>query len=442
MKKVLILGAGHVTKPLVDYLIDTCGYQVTMAARTVSKADKIIANRSLGKAVSWAADQEELLDRLVGEHDIVVNMIPKAHHVMVVCLCLKHGKHMVSTSYEIAPVKAFDKEAKDKQVLILNELGEDPGMDHMGTQILLEEIRAEGGRVVSLNSYGSGLPSFKYNNNPLGYKFSWEPKGVFLAARVPAVHLHEGKTIVVPGDQLFDNHWLVDIEGLGTFETYPNKDCTRYLEHFGLGEDVTFYRGLLRFSGYCNNMRSFIALDLLNDRDIYDFKSQTYRQFAASLINCDEGENVEHAFASFLKVDKNADIINRLRWIGIFKDRPISIDRGSKLDVLVDLMLKKMTYAPGETDMTIIHIEIIAEFPDHHREKRLATMVMDGIPNGDSAMSLAVGLPPAIATRFIFEGRIKASGVQMPPTLPELYKPLLEELTNYGFEFKRRTIKL
>jgi saccharopine dehydrogenase-like NADP-dependent oxidoreductase len=442
MKRVLILGAGHVTKPLVDYLIDTCGYQVTMAARTVSKGDKIIANRPQGNAVSWAADQEEILDRLISEHDIVVNMIPKAHHVMIVRLCLKHGTDMVSTSYEIPPVKALDQEAKDKQVLILNELGEDPGMDHMGTQMLLDEIRAEGGKVVSLNSYGSGLPSFKYNNNPLGYKFSWEPKGVFLAAQAPAVYLKEGKRIAVPGDQLFDDHWLVDIEGLGTFETYPNKDCTRYLEHFGLGEDVTFYRGLLRFSGYCNNMRSFIALDLLNDGDTYEFKNRTYRQFAASLIGCDEGDNVELDFASFLKVENNADIINRLRWIGIFEDRPISIERGSKLDVLVDLMLQKMTYAPGETDMTIIHIEIIAEFPDHHREKRLATMVRDGIPNGDSAMSLAVGLPPAIATRFIFEGRIKASGVQMPPTLPELYKPFLEELANYGFEFRRRTIKL
>ena len=441
MKKVLILGAGHVTKPLVDYLIDTCGYQVTMAARTVSKAEKIIANRPLGNAVNWASDQEELLDRLVGENDIVVNMIPKAHHVMVVRSCLKHKKDMVSTSYEIPPVKAFDTEAKDKQVLILNELGEDPGMDHMGTQMLLDEIRAEGGRVVSLNSYGSGLPSFKYNNNPMGYKFSWEPKGVFLAAQVPAVYLKEGKRIPVPGDQLFDNHWLVDIEGLGTFETYPNKDCTRYLEHFGLEEDISFYRGLLRFSGYCNNMRSFIALDLLNDRDAYDFGGWTYRQFAASLIGYDETENVEHAVANYLKVDNNADIINRLRWVGIFNDCPISIERGSKLDVLMDLMLKKMTYTPGETDMTIIHVEIIAEFPDHHREKRLATMVMDGIPNGDSAMSLAVGLPPAIATRLIFEGRITACGVKMPPTLPELYQPVLEELTNYGFKFQRRTIK-
>ncbi len=442
MKKVLVLGAGHVTKPLVDYLIDTCGYQVTMAARTVSKAHKIIANRPGGNAVSWASDQEELLDRLVSENDIVVNMIPKTHHVMVVRACLKHGIDMISTSYEIPPVKAFDQEAKDKQVLILNELGEDPGMDHMGTQMLLDEIRAEGGRVVSLNSYGSGLPSFKYNNNPMGYKFSWEPKGVFLAAKVPAVYLKNGKRIPVAGDQLFDNYWLVDIEGLGVFETYPNKDCTRYLEHFGLEEDVSFYRGLLRFSGYCNNMRSFIALDLLNDQDSYEFKDQTYRHFTAWLVGCDEAEDVEHAIADYLKVNDNADIINRLRWIGIFEDRPISIERGSKLDVFVDLMLKKMTYAPGETDMTIIHIEIIAEFPDHRREKRLATMVKDGIPNGDSAMSLAVGLPSAIATRFILEGRITASGVHMPPTLPELYQPVLEELAKYGFEFQRRTVKL
>ncbi|NQS97574.1 MAG: saccharopine dehydrogenase NADP-binding domain-containing protein [candidate division Zixibacteria bacterium] len=442
MKKVLIIGAGHVTKPIVDYFIDTCGYQVTMAARTVSKAERIIANRSLGIPVSWASDQEELLDRLISENDIVVNMIPKAHHVMVTKLCLKHRKDMVTTSYEIPPVKAFDEEAKQRDVLILNELGEDPGMDHFGTQMLLDEIQADGGKVISLHSYGTGLPSFKYNNNPMGYKFSWEPKGVFLAAQVPAVYLKEGKKIPIPGDKLFDNHWLVNIEGLGTFETYANKDCTRYLKHFGLEENITLYRGLLRFSGYCNNMRNFIALGLLNDEDKYDFKGQTYRQFASSLVNGDPGENVEHEIAGYLKVDDNADIINRLRWIGIFKDQPISIEKGSKLDVLVDLMLKKMSYAPGETDMIIVHIEIIAEFPDNHREKRMATMLVDGIPNGDSAMSRAVGLPPAIAARLILEGRIIASGVHMPPTLPELYRPILEELATYGFEFRRRMVRL
>ncbi len=442
MKKVLILGAGHVTKPIVDYFIDKCGYHATMAARTVSKAEKIIAGRTLGNTASWASDQVDLLDRLVSEHDIVVNMIPKAYHVMVVQACLKHGKDMVTTSYEIPPVKAFDVEAKEKGILILNELGEDPGMDHFGTQMLLDEIRDESGRVISLHSYGSGLPSFKYNNNPMGYKFSWEPKGVFLAAQVPAVHFEKGKRIPVAGNQLFENFRYVDIEGLGTFESYPNKDCTRYIDHFGLDENVTFYRGLLRFSGYCNNMRNFIKLDLLNNDDQYNYKGKTYREFTASLISSKDSENVEHRVAEYLKVDDKADIINRMRWIGFFENIPVSLEKGAKLDVLLEMMLKKMKYAPGETDMTIIHIDIVAEFPDQHRERYLTTMVKDGEPNGDSAMSRAVGLPPAIAVRLILEGKIKATGVHMPPTLPGLYKSFMEELATYGFEFKRQTIKL
>ncbi|MFC1679841.1 saccharopine dehydrogenase C-terminal domain-containing protein [Elusimicrobiota bacterium] len=441
MKKVLVLGAGHVTKPLVDYLIETCGYQVTMASPRVEKSRKIIAGRPLGFCVRWKSDFGEALDRLISTHDIVVNMIPKSYHVNVAKACLKHRKSMVTTSYEIPAIKALDAEARERGILILNELGEDPGMDHFTTQMLLKDIQTAGGRVVSLRSYGSGLPSFEFNNNPFGYKFSWEPKGVFLAAQVPAVYLLEGKRIQVAGNELFDGHWLVDIDGLGTFETYPNKDCTRYLKHFGLPEDVTFYRGLLRFSGYCNNMRGLMTLDLLNDRDKFDLEGWTRRRFTASLIDRDPTADLEHEIARHLKIDGNADMINRLRWLGFFEDRPLPIQQGSRLDVLVALMLLKMQYAPGETDMTIIHVETIAEFYDR-REMRTATMVAHGTPYGESAMSRAVGLPPAIATRLIFEGRIKAKGVHMPPTLPDLHEPFLKELADHGFTFRRQTKQL
>ncbi len=440
MQKVLILGAGHVTKPTVDHLIDKQGCQVTMAARTVSKGEKVIAGRELGSVVGWASHQEEELDRLVQNHDIVINMIPKTHHVTVARACLKHRKSMVTTSYEIPPIKALDGEAKEQGILILNELGEDPGMDHLATQVLLEEIRNEGGRVVSLHSYGAGLPSFKYANIPLGYKFSWEPKGVFLAAQVPAVYLVEGKPVPIPGDRLFDNHVMVDIEGLGAFEAYPNKDVTRYLEPYGLEPDVTFYRGLLRFSGYCNNMRHFITLDLLNDKDKLEFQGKTFRDFASSLIGKENTPQLEVEFSDFLKVDGISDIMNRLRWLGLFEEETIQLENGSKLDAFVELLLKKLTYAPGETDMTIIHVELVADFPaSGRRERRTATMVRDGIPNGDFAMALAVGLPPAIAAKLIFEGAIEATGVRMPPNLPELRDPLLQELAHYGFEFTRRT---
>ena len=440
-KKVLILGAGMVTKPLVDYLLDTCGYEVTMASPRTEKGDKIIAGRPNGATTRWKSDHAEVLDRLVASHDIVVNMIPKAYHVMVAQVCLKHGKSMVTTSYEIPGIKALHEEAKKRGILILNELGEDPGMDHFATQMLLKDIDVAGGRVLSLRSFGAGLPSFASNNNPLGYKFSWEPKGVFLAAQVPAVHMLKGKAISVAGDALFDDHRLIDIDGLGTFEIYPNKDCTRYLKHFRLPEDVTFYRGLLRYSGACNTMRSFIAMGLLNDKEKMEFNGTTARSFTASLFDLDSSTNLESEVANFLKVEKNADIINRLRWIGLFEDRKLTLEKGSRLDAFVSLMLKKMRYAPGETDMTIIYVDILAEFGDR-REIRTATMVRHGIPNGDSAMSRAVGLPPAIATRFIFEGRIQAKGVHMPPTLPQLHEPFLKELAEHGFLFRRGRKKI
>ena len=442
MKKVLILGAGHVTKPIVDYLIGNCNYNVTMAARTVSKADKIIAGREKATAVPWANHEEEKLDKLISSHDIVINMIPKAYHVMVANLCLKHGKSMVTTSYEIPPIKELDSEAREKGILILNELGEDPGMDHFATQMLLDEIIADGGRIISINSYGSGLPSFKFNNNPMGYKFSWEPKGVFLAAQVPAKWLDKGKPVPIEGNKLFENFKMVDIEGLGTFEAYANKDVTRYVRPYGLPEDVTFYRGLLRFSGYCNNMRNFWKLDLLNDADKFEWKGKTFRDFAAILIKSKEASNLENEFAKYLGVDRLSDIMMRLKWLGIFDSSPIKIDSGSKLDVFVELLLKKLTYAPGETDMTIIHVDILAEFSNGNKEHRTATMVADGEPNGDSAMAKAVGLPPAIATKYIFDGIIKETGVHMPPTLPYLYKPFIKELANYGFVFEKRIRKV
>ncbi len=437
MKKVLILGAGHVTKPIVEYLTENCGYNVTMGARTVSKAEKIITGKPLASAVSWASHEEDKLDKLIAEHDLVINMIPKAHHLMVAKLCLKHQKSMVSTSYEIPPIKELDAEAKKSGILILNELGEDPGMDHFATQMLLDDINADGGKVIEIQSYGSGLPSFKFNNNPMGYKFSWEPKGVFLAAQVPAQYLVKGKPVPVDGDKLFENFKMVDIKGLGTFEAYANKDVTKYIKPYGLPEDVSFYRGLLRFSGYCNNMRAFWKLDLLNDKEKLDWNGKTFKDFSAFLIDTKPTEKLEDEFAKYLGVDHLSDIIMRLKWLGIFESEQIKTKNGSKLDVFIELLLKKLTYAPGETDMTIIHVDILAELPGGKQEHRTATMVADGEPHGDSAMAKAVGLPPAIAAKFILEGKIKETGVHMPPTLPYLYKPFMEVLAKYGFEFKR-----
>ncbi len=442
MKKVAIIGAGLMTKPLVDYFIEKCGYQVIMVNRTVSKAVKIIAGRALGKAVSWPDNDPNILDEVIKEVDIVISMVPKSIHIHVAKSCLRNGKSMMTTAYEIPELLALKNEVEEKGILILNELGEVPGMDHFGTQMVLDEIKEKGGRVISLNSYGSGLPSFESNNNPMGYKFSWDPRTVFVAAQTAAAYLKNGKKIEVPGDKLFEHFWYVDIDGLGTFESYPNKDVEKYVKPFGLDKNVSFYRGLLRFSGYCNHMRNVMALGLLKNDKVESFEGKTYRQFTASLINAESSDDIEQKLGQYLNVDYNADIIHRLKWLGFFDNIPVDLKKGTNLDILLDLMLKKMFYKPHEKDMIILHIDVLATFPGGRKEKQLATMVVEGIPNGESAMSRAVALPAAISAKLIIEGKIKATGVLMPPTLPELYKPVLDELSDFGFKFKRKTIIL
>ena len=440
MKKVAIIGAGMMTKPIADYLMEVCNYQVIMADQEVSKAKNVIKDRPLGKAVSLTIKDSHDLDPLVKEVDIVISMLPKPLHIHVAKSCLRQGKSLLTTSYEPPEVLELAGEAKKKRILFLNELGEDPGLDHLGTQMLLDEIRKKGGKPVDIKSYGCGVPAFEHNNNPMGYKFSWAPSGFFTAARTGAAYYVKGKRVEVPPDQLFEHFQLVDIDGIGTFETYPNRDCKKYLEPFGLSKDVSYYRGLLRYPGYCNNMRYLGEIGLFDSQEIKNFENVTYRQFTTSLLKTSLEKikgKLEEKLAEFLNLDINADFIHRLKWLGFFQDIPIKIKKGSRLDVLAERMLEKMSYKPHEKDMIIVHIEITAQFPGKPPEKRMATMIKEGIPYGDSAMSRAVGLPAAISARMILEGQITASGAHMPPTLPSIYPLILEELAKFGFVFKR-----
>jgi saccharopine dehydrogenase-like NADP-dependent oxidoreductase len=364
---------------------------------------------------------------------------------------------MVTTSYISPAMAGLDEEARAAGIPILNEIGEAPGLDHMGVMKTLDAIADEGGRVLSVTSYGAGLPAFEYNRNPFGYKFSWSPKGVMLAAQAPAAYLQEGRRVEIPGDRLFEHHWIVEIEGIGVFETYPNRDSTVYLPWYDLDESVSLYRGLLRFTGWCNTMRALIALGALDDSEVIEWEGRTYADYTTGLISrareveaAREGEGsvstarVREETAEFLGVEEIADVIQRFEWLGLFSGEPVALERGTRVDVLVALMLRRMSYAPGERDMIIVHDEISAEFPSAgaaHRPARRqilsASMVVEGISHGDSAMSRAVSLPAAIAARLILEGKIETTGVLMP-TLRVIYEPVLAELEGFGLKFTHR----
>ena len=438
MRKIAVLGAGYVVKPMINYFIDICKYEVIVATRTVSKAEKIIAGRSLGIPVSWTTDQVDALEKIIMEVEIVIVMIPRSCHAAVAELCLKHKTPMITTDFKHPGIACFDKEAKKQGTLILTELGEDPGLDNMGLKQMIDEVHSEGGKITEIISYGAGLPSFEHNRNPWGYKFSWDPNGLMRSAVSPATYQVKGKVIEVPAK--FEHHKIVDVHGIGAFETYPSNDSTRYLKEFELDKNISIYKGLLRFIGYSNTMVNLLKIKLIENTEEKDFENTTYCQFIAELIGSPSTEDIKIKFAKSLNMETNDDFIKKLDWLGMFDDVQISLNKGTNSNLLVDLMLKKMAYKPHEKDMIIVHNEMFVEFPDR-KEKRVSSMLNEGIPNGDSAMSRAVSLPPAIAAKLILEGKITNTGVCMPST-KEMYEPILEEMETFGFSFKKETIIL
>ena len=438
MRKVAVLGAGYVVKPMIDYFIDICKYEVTVATRTVSKAEKVIAGRSPGIPISWTIDQVDALEKIIQDVEIVVVMTPRSTHTVVAELCLKHKTPMITTDFKHPGIACFDEEAKKQETLILTELGEDPGLDNMGLKQMIDKVHSEGGKITNIDSFGAGIPSFEHNRNPWGYKFSWDPNGLMRSAVSPATYQIDGKVIEVPAK--FEHNRLVDIYGIGTFETYPSNDSTRYIKEFGLDENISIYKGLLRFIGYCNTMTNLLKIKLIENTEEKNFENTTYSRFIAELIGSSTTKDVKMQFAKSLNMEINDDFIKKLDWLGLFDNVQISINKGTNSNLLVDLMLKRMGYEPYEKDMIIVHNEMLVEFPDR-KEKRISSMMNEGIPYGDSAMSRAVSLPPAIAAKLILEGKITAKGVCIPST-KEMYEPILGEMETFGFSFEKKTIIL
>ena len=299
----------------------------------------------------------------------------------------------------------------------------------------IDHIRDNGGELVSLSSYCGGLPAPDANDNPFGYKFSWSPRGVVLAGKNPASFLKDGKVIDIPGEELFANHWPVEIENLATLEGYPNRDSLPYIDTYNIHGVKNMFRGTLRYPGWCETLKKIAELGLLDETERDDIPGLTLGEFTAKMTG--SSGNLKADVASFLHIRENSPVISNLEWLGLFSNNPIPQGAKSPLDVLASRMLEKMKYASGERDMLIMQHEFIAKYSDH-TEKTTSTMIDYGIPHGDSSMSRTVGLPAAIATRLILEGKITLTGVQVP-VMSEIYEPVLDELESMGIKFTEKT---
>jgi len=437
MSRILVLGAGLVARPLVQYLLDQPDFQVTVASRTVEKARALIGDRPNGRALAFDIEREpERLDDLVAQADLAVSMLPYIHHLQVAHACLRHRRHLVTTSYVKDEMRALDSAARQAGVLFLNEIGLDPGIDHMSAMRIIDRVHASGGRVVSFRSYCGGLPAPEANTNPFGYKFSWSPRGVLLAGRNDARYLEDGQVVEVPNRRLFATRHTVPVEGVGDLEAYPNRDSLPYIQLYGIPEARTMYRGTLRYPGWCETWQKFVELGLLDLTEREDLTGMTYRQLLAHLIGRPETSDLRRDLAVHLNIPADSPILDRFEWLGLFRDDPLPPER-TILDVLAVRMQEKLQYAPGERDMVVLLHDFVAEYPD--RRERIRSWLVDfGIPHGDTAMARTVGLPAAIATRLILQGVIRLTGVHIP-VLPEIYRPVLAELEERGIRVQETT---
>jgi len=437
MKKVLVLGAGMVSKPLVRYLLDQPDFSVTMASRTVSKAEKIINEHPDGEALSLNVKDDDMLEKLVSEADLTVSLLPYTYHVKVAELCIKHKKHLVTTSYVSDEMRELDGRAKEAGVLLLNESGLDPGIDHMSAMRVIHDVENNGGKVVSFRSTTGALPSHEANTNPFGYKFSWAPRGVLLASCNPSKWLQDGKEISYPGEQLFENYAIQDVPGIGTFENYPNRNSVPYKDIYGLEDAETVYRGTFRMTGWCETMRKIVALGWLTEETPEDFSGKTYGDLTRYLIGVGPKENLPKATAAFLGLETYSTVIKRLGWLGLFGDESLPEDKDNPLDYLNVLTLKKMSLGKDERDMIVMHHEFIAEYTSK-RKYITSTLLEYGISKGDSAVARTVAFPAAIAVKMILNEKIKLSGVYIP-VIPEIYNPILDELEEMGIKFDEKS---
>jgi len=436
MKKIFILGAGLVAGPTVRYLLERTEFEIRVADVEHEKAARLVGGHSRGSSVGLDLRNHDAVRREIEQADIIISMVPYAFHPVIAGHCLGSGKHLITASYVGPAMKSLDAKVKEKGLVFLNELGLDPGIDHMEALRIIHEVKSRGGIVEEFTSYCGGIPSPEANTNPFGYKFSWSPMGVLQASKNPARFLMKGEIMTISPERLFADPVPVSIPGVGVLEGYPNRDSVPYAEIYGIPETRTIVRGTLRYPGWCLAMKKLGELGFL-DQEVKDLRGVTFSGFLRGLMPASAGKDLKRELTGLLKLEGNPEVVDSLEWLGLLSDGNLPFERGSALDILAHAMIEKLRYLPGERDMIVLQHDFLVSYPGPSKERIFSTLIDFGVPFGDSAMSRTVGLPVAIAAKLLLEGRIHRAGVQIPD-IPEIYLPLLEELRTFGIAFKQK----
>ncbi|EME43077.1 hypothetical protein DOTSEDRAFT_72458 [Dothistroma septosporum NZE10] len=445
-KKVLLLGSGFVTQPTAVEL-DKAGVLVTVACRTLKSAQQLAQPLKYANAISLDVSDQKALEEQIAKVDLVISLIPYTFHAKVIEAAINQKKDVVTTSYVSDAMMALDQKAKDAGITVFNEIGVDPGVDHLYAVKTIDEVHKAGGKIISFLSYCGGLPAPENSDNPLGYKFSWSPRGVLLAARNNAKFYKDGKVDGVDGPQLMSTAKPYFIYPGFAFEAYPNRDSTPFRERYNIPEAQTLIRGTLRYQGNPALVQVFHELGLLSEQEQDYLKSPiAWKEAFAKIVGSQSASENDLTWAvsskaKFHSTEDKERILAGLRWYGFFSDDKIE-PRGTPLDVVCATLEKKQQYFEGERDLLMLQHKFEIEWKDGSKETRTSTLTEYGEPVGSggySAMARLVGVPCAVAVLLVLDKTISDKGVLAPVT-PKYADPIRLKLLEYGIECKEKTL--
>ncbi|PKP25457.1 MAG: saccharopine dehydrogenase [Bacteroidetes bacterium HGW-Bacteroidetes-2] len=444
MRNILIIGAGKSASSLIKYLLDKSEKEklfITIGDISIASAQKNTNNHPNAKAILLDVFEEKQRKNAVQKADVVISMLPARFHIEVAKDCIEFSKHLVTASYISPEMKALDADAKAKGLVFMNEIGLDPGIDHMSAMQVIDKIHKLGGKMLLFESFTGGLVAPESDTNLWNYKFTWNPRNVVLAGQGGAAEfIQEGKFKYIPYHRLFRRTEFLDVEGHGRFEAYANRNSLMYREIYGLNDILTLYRGTIRRVGFSRAWNMFVQLGMTDDSyKLEGSDTMSYRDFVNLFLPYSPTDSVELKLRLSLKIEQDDLMWEKLVELDIFNPtKKIGIKNATPAEALQKILTDKWTLEPKDKDMIVMYHKFGYEL-NGEKKQIDSNMVIKGDDQTFTSMAKTVGLPVAIATLKILNGEISTPGVQLP-IKKEVYEPILNELKEYGIVFKEHKL--
>jgi saccharopine dehydrogenase-like NADP-dependent oxidoreductase len=444
MRSILIFGAGRSASSLIRYLLaksESENLHLVVADLSLALAEKKTQNHPNATPIALNIFETEERKAAIEKASIVISMLPAHLHIEIAKDCIEFKKHLVTASYISDAMQALDEEARKNDLIFMNEIGLDPGIDHMSAMKVIDEIRAKGGNMLLFESFCGGLVAPECDNNLWNYKFTWAPRNVVLAGQGGAAKfIQEGTYKYIPYGTVFRRTEFLEVEGYGKFEAYSNRDSLKYRSIYGLDDILTLYRGTIRRVGYSKAWNMFVQLGMTDDSYIMeDSENMSYRQFVNSFLPYHPTDSVEIKTRLILKIDQDDIMWDKLLELDLFNpDKKVDLPNATPAQILEKILSDSWTLEPNDKDMIVMYHKFGYEL--HGKKQQIdSKMVCIGDDQTYTAMAKTVGLPVAMATLLILNGEITTPGVQLP-IKKEVYQPILKELEEYGVIFNEQNM--